>query len=290
MNSISYYASFWLVENGLVVTGQTITNPLGLSPENRAKRQDGDIKGFSSASRLRFRKLLATAKPTFEGYAVGFCFTIPGEIITQERASHLWHSWSRNQCRRDFAELPFIWRVELQKRKQPHWHLVTWIPKNNPLLIEQIKEAWKHLVLNSLKPTLTERQHYGFDEKGVQHQRLSGTESAAKYLAPTLDHETKHKQDQLGWIGRQWGIINRDRLTFECKADQRLTLCGDIVRRVLYRFKAAQEERRAKGTEYVGPGVGEHSRFPSVLFGGDSSTLETIIREEREKELGSNAN
>lgn len=280
MNSIPYYASFSLVENGLIVTGQTITNPLGLTPENRAKRQEGDITGFSSSSRLRFRKLLALAKPTFDGFAIGFCFTIPGEIITQERASKLWYQWSHNQCRRQFKDIPFIWRVELQKRKQPHWHLVCWVPKDNLCIIGAIQEAWKSLVLRSIKPTLTERQFYGFDQHGAKFQALSGTESAANYLAPNLDHETKHKQEQLGWIGRQWGIINRDCLTFECNAGQRLTLSGEIVGRVLYRFKAKQEERRATGREYVGAGVGKHSRFPSVNFGNDALTLETIIREE----------
>jgi len=39
---------------------------------------------------------------------------------------------------------------------------------------------------------------------------LNSDASFAKYIA---DHSSKHKRDQLGWKGRQWGIIGKKRMT-----------------------------------------------------------------------------
>lgn len=286
MNSIAKTASFGLTENGLIVSDQFISNSIGFTPETRATREKGDIGGFSKASRLRFRRLLASARPVDDTFTPwGVCLTIPGPVITQERAAKLWHSWSTNNCRRSFADYPMIWRVELQVRRQPHWHLVMFVPKGRAgaLMRSDYGDEWCRFVRSSLAVNgclpWSEMTDYGFDTRGVRWQRLRSVGGgSADYLAPTLDHETKRKQDQLGWRGRQWGIINRSRLT--SSGSDVVSLFGSPVDRIIGRFKALQERRRARGREYVGAGVGDHWRLPSVLFGKDADCLAEIVRDE----------
>ena len=61
---------------------------------------------------------------------------------------------------------------------------------------------------------------------------------------------------------------------------ERVDIQGEHVKRNIARFKNAQERRRALGKEYVGAGVGEHWRLPSVLFGRDAETLKRIVDDE----------
>ncbi len=125
----------------------------------------------------------------------------------------------------------------------------------------------------------SEETDMGFNFTGVRWRNLRSLDSATKYLAPELDHESKHKQEQLGWKGRQWGIINRDAIDLTDWGEP-VYMFGAPVGRVIARFKDAQDARRASGRGYVGAGVGEHMRLPSVLFGADADVLADIVRSE----------
>lgn len=287
MDSIPQTASFWLTENGLIVRNQETHNPKGFSSETRATRTKGDIGGFSADSRRRLRYTLARIKPANPEYeSWGCCLTIPGEVISQERASKIWHSWSSNNCRRSFADCPMVWRVELQKRKQPHWHLVVFVQKGNAGTLQrmQFSDEWKRLIRETLKDkkgcsSWSWETDKGFERFGVKWRSLTSRQSAVDYLAPELDHESKRKQEQLGWKGRQWGIINREAADLTDWGEP-VHLQGKPVGRIIARFKDAQDARRASGRGYVGAGVGKHMRLPTVLFGRDAETLANIVRRE----------
>lgn len=287
MGSIPKTASFWLTQNGLIVRGQETHNPVGFTEETRATRQKGDIKGFSAASRLRLRYTLARMQPRNSSDVLsGCCLTIPGAIISQERASKIWKTFARNNCRRKFKDIPIVWRVELQKRGQPHWHLTMYLPAGRAgcEIRYEFGQEWRRFIRDTLTrsdgclPWSVETDQ-GFELYGVKWKNLCSMDSATKYLAPELDHESKHKQDQLGWKGRQWGIINRDAIDLTDWGEP-VYLYGDPVGRVIARFKTAQDARRASGRGYVGAGVGEHMRLPSVLYGTDADILADIVRDE----------
>lgn len=285
MNSIPQTASIRIVPRGLLVTNQQMRNSLGFTPETRAKRREGDINGFSKASRLRLRRIAASIVPKDASLEVwGCCLTIPGKPLPQEKASAIWLRWQRNNCRRSFKDMPFLWRVELQKRKQAHWHLVCFCKKGKEGALQrmQFADEWRHLIRATLKDgnclPWTEKTDYGFEVHGVRWQKLTRGQGCVDYLAPQLDHQSKHKQEQLGWQGRQWGIIHRDLVDFQY--GERVDIQGEPVKRIIARFKNAQERRRALGKEYVGAGVGEHWRLPSVLFGRDAETLKRIVDDE----------
>lgn len=287
MGSIPKTASFWLTQNGLIVRGQETHNPVGFTDETRATRQKGDITGFSAASRLRLRYTLARMQPRNSSDVLcGCCLTIPGAIISQERASKIWHTFSKNNCRRKFKGIPIVWRVELQKRGQPHWHLTMYLPAGRAgcEIRQEFGYQWRRFIRDTLTrsdgclPWSVETDE-GFEFYGVRWKNLRSMESATKYLAPELDHESKRKQDQLGWKGRQWGIINRDAIDLTDWGEP-VYLCGAPVGRIIARFKTAQDARRASGRGYVGASVGEHMRLPSVLYGTDADILADIVRDE----------
>lgn len=288
MGSIPKTASFWLTQNGLIVRGQETHNPVGFTDETRATREKGDIGTFSASSRLRLRRTLARMQPrNQDDILTGCCLTIPGAVISQERASKIWHSFCTNNCRRKFKEYPMVWRVELQTRGQPHWHLTMYLPANRQRNIEfryNFKEQWCEFIRKTLmRPdgciSWSETTDMGFNFSGVIWKTLRSLDSATKYLAPELDHESKHKQEQLGWVGRQWGVINRDAIDLTDWGDP-VYMYGAPVGRVIARFKDTQDARRASGRGYVGAGVGEHMRLPSVLFGADADILADIVRDE----------
>ena len=92
------------------------------------KRSRGDIKGFSNSSRRRLRKFLALSRHV-DGPSIklGICLTIPGEVLPVEQVRKLWHNWVVF-WKRNYPRLPLLWRIELQTRKQAHWHCVVWCP------------------------------------------------------------------------------------------------------------------------------------------------------------------
>lgn len=281
MESIAQAISIRQTLNGVLVC-QSCNGPNSLKGGNRATREKGDITEFSAASRLRFRRLLASSwSVNADDIPYGLCLTIPPPVISQDEARKIWADWSRDFAR-DFADIPCIWRVELQKRKQAHWHCVLWLPRDKATLGEKIFEIelkWKREIRKRVA-NISKKSDRGFERYGVRWMALSDTISASRYLAPTLDHETKRKQDQLGWVGRQWGIINRKRLRSDCVGEP-VVIAGEAAKRVVARFRAVQEDLRAKGTEYVGAGV-YHGRLPAVNFGADARRLMEIFEDEQQ--------
>lgn len=90
--------------------------------------------------------------------------------------------------------LGLVWRVELQRRKVPHLHCVAFVRD-----VLDLGDYW----LSWLSSVFSRHEffiEYGFACRFVRDPR---------WLVYCCSHAVKHKADQLGWQGRQWGIINR---------------------------------------------------------------------------------
>lgn len=112
--------------------------------------------------------------------------------------------------------IPLVWRVELQKRGQPHLHCVLFGPADNVL---KVCCHWYKL-LDDLPPVLSlETVENSIDDlcfisrafvRGAIHaidiQKLTGDFRTFRYL---VAHMSKRKQSQLGWSGRNWGVCNK---------------------------------------------------------------------------------
>ena len=220
-------------------------NHNGESWHEPPKRQKGDIRGFSANSQSRLRVALSTAKwQGGECRRVGLTLTLPW-AATPDEWRGVWSDWVKF-IGTHLKDISVIWRIELTTGtaeksgglRRCHVHAMIWLPFDKPLrkrdcaLFEHLDDsnvrAWQNMMVvaqswvdNWLKrkPSLNDAQmryatSIGTERKknGVLVQWLdNSTDGAIHYLC---DHATKHKQAQLGWVGRQWGIVNRRNFEF----------------------------------------------------------------------------
>jgi len=257
-------------------------------------RKQGDISGFSENSRSRLRVLLSTAK--WKGgkcRRYGFTLTLPWAANDDEWRK-VWHDFVMRLRRFD---LGLIWRIELTTGKAEksggirrcHVHAMAWIPVDVPLQRLDVRLNEKSIMefnimvfadawLDSWKaytPPLTQSQ-WDYATKigeskgcGVVYKPLDDSKDGAiHYLC---DHASKHKQEQLGWKGRQWGVVNRRCFSFPSDDDgEQLTgLDWSIASRQLRRLgKALVRSKSKRGQPY-----GDNKCF----FGKSEKCLEDVI-------------
>lgn len=253
-----------------------------ISTDNNLRGQGGDgtIKGLSPNALSRLRDAIARTTHKSPEYRVyGCCLTIPwGDKDpesplnpTQEDASEIWREWTHNLGRLlDKLRIGAIYRVELQTRKAPHWHMMVYLPNdyaigdlvklteryspNIPiarkssgravfdlgarcdevatmhlLALSLLRGSWVNALSNwhnaavrartaptrphlcaacePLAPPPPEIRTFDYCFDCIP---LDGVKSGIAYLA---SHTTKHKQEQLGWRGKQWGYLGRRWLT-----------------------------------------------------------------------------
>lgn len=178
----------------------------------------GDITAFSSASRRRMREVMLTRY--IEGaFLVGSTFTVPwkGSDFSplMDEFRECWHRFGVS-FRRKYPNSAMIYRVELQERGAPHVHALVWLDKADasavggaPVALPtaaavgfaglSLREMWLHSV-----PNLHRGSYRAFERYGVKVEPIADAGAMFRYLA---DHASKHKQAQLGYKGKQWGII-----------------------------------------------------------------------------------
>jgi len=118
--------------------GVRMVSPKGPgNPTGKGGGKRGKIKGWSTASRRRMRSFMMTHRP-IEGYNlyVG-TFTIPGPIVPFKTAQDAFKNWCLLSCKKGIG---CVWRIEIQKRGQLHWHLLLAIPAG--MLPETVRELW----------------------------------------------------------------------------------------------------------------------------------------------------
>lgn len=209
----------------------------------------GKIVGFSKHSAQRLRRALCVTRPAVEGdfSLLGITLTIPGDVElvdgypSKRYLQQVQKAWDRFRfsVRQLLPQIGFVWRIELQARRAPHWHILAFLPKNLPLPdlpeFAYFKPShWSSLVglicwlkwRDSLRfwPSETASGSRA-DVNGAFFVSLGGFPGGAcvrwqevasfnafRYIS---DHTSKHKQAQLGWRGRQWGYLNRRALAVE---------------------------------------------------------------------------
>lgn len=170
------------------------------------------ISSFSSHARLRLRESLA--KYTLPGCVqYGLALSLPWRDLPDDTCAiykRLFHLFGV-KFRRSFPSSAAIFRHELQVRRAPHTHMVLYLgaldsQQNDVLLRDRICDLW----LSALDVV----GYYGGSRAhayahAVDLIRLQGCEAMFRYIC---DHTSKSKQAQLGYEGKQWGILNRSLL------------------------------------------------------------------------------
>lgn len=185
-----------------------------------ARRCGGGKRGkltgeISSASFRRLREFCITHDvPKAECW--GITLTVPGiQLLESESFRKIHHKfvvWCNDH------RVPLVWRVELQKRGQPHLHCVVF---SSVVLVISLFCMWYkwldslefvinlEFVDNAKRKELVEisRAYLHGSCHAVELERLGGDFRVWRYL---VSHMSKSKQEQCGWRGRNWGVVCRD--------------------------------------------------------------------------------
>lgn len=185
-------------------------------PDNEGKKGGGRrgkcLGRYSSASFRRLRTFCITHSAS--GLTWGITLTIPGLSIVRYEWVSVWiHHLTQFA---NYHAIPLVWRVELQRRGQAHLHVVLYGDVEQCLKLFLL---WQKQVSSVGKCMSVERVSKDESDvvwinrafvRGSCHmfdlQRLQGDFSSWRYL---VAHESKSKQEQSGWLGRQWGVCYR---------------------------------------------------------------------------------
>jgi len=197
-------------------------------PPIGAKR--GKIKGWSYASRRRMREWMLDHEAPAGWTTYGLTVTIPGPEVTVAEASAMWAHFCHNHIQA--AGYGMVWRLEIQKRKQPHYHALVCAPPSSPD-VDVRKEirnmAWLAIdwmgpvpglpITRKLPDTATHvdrtvtlvRCDSRMDLNGAYKYavRVDADDGEGRWLRYLQDHASKRKQEQVAESGRQWGVVGR---------------------------------------------------------------------------------
>ena len=195
----------------------------------------GEIVGWSKNSRRRLRNWLLVNQPV-GGVCIAATLTVPGVPISPDDWRKLMKLFTTKLVR---AKVGLVWRLELQKRGQPHLHcLAVPAPQSHPRIrrrrargVDDLPSsnvaAWIRWTWFELIDTLPQSPGRVYiDGQGVvdvdaaPRSCLVGARDYAvdvsddqgdRWYRYLCDHTTKSKQEQISsWQGfRHWGIIYR---------------------------------------------------------------------------------
>ncbi len=119
-----------------------VKQPKGKQPEGKRDWKRGPCEYMSSRSRRRIMNFIATLVRTIIPFFV--TLTYPENFPTpRESKKHLDNFIKR--LKRRYPELGYIWKIELQKRGAPHYHIFIWgVPREGVYLF--MLEAWYEIV------------------------------------------------------------------------------------------------------------------------------------------------
>ncbi len=114
-----------------------------------------------------------------------------------------------------YHKIPGVWRVELQRRKVPHLHCFFWV-KVEQLAQEQasgpsidqeaqrfVKQRSEFIKALWLKAIQTD---HPWAEKKAYKAKVGGFVPDINWILYNCLHNSKSKKEQLGWLGKQWGV------------------------------------------------------------------------------------
>jgi hypothetical protein len=163
-------------------------DPLRKAPELCVR---GQILGFSDAAARRLKQAFMQLEVVG---SILWSFTLTTHASL---SPEVWRAiMKRFRCGVRDRGWAGIWRVELQRRGTPHLHVAFWLPRG--VDFNEVRLLW----LRCTREIDDEeaRRH------AVKGQRIEqGDGGWAVYMGL---HSGKHKEAQLGWIGKQWGIWN----------------------------------------------------------------------------------
>lgn len=170
----------------------------------------GTIYGFSKASRKRMFELVA--RIDLDRFpSVFITLTYPAEFPTLRQSKPHLRAFLERLRRRD-PESSGIWRLEVQQRGAPHYHLLLWNVEFWPK--DEVQDAWGEII--------------AYERPFTRIELIQEPRKVVKYVAKYMAKRGKEgdggvqicdtiKPTEAGdaeGTGRWWGVFNRARLPF----------------------------------------------------------------------------
>lgn len=169
------------------------------APGTPPTREEGDISSFSQSSRRRLIKKMLKLERSRLSDGLFVTLTYHREWPTDRKELKRQLNTFLQSLRRRYPGLRYIWRVELQKRGAPHFHLLLWRSAADEWENQEDQHRWLTSTWQRVSGCTT-RAHA---RHGVDVQRLTSWREAlaytSKYVAKTDD------VDEAPRLGRRWG-------------------------------------------------------------------------------------
>jgi len=154
----------------------------------------GKIKGFSPQSRRRMLHLLNQVPKKAHQGALWVDLTYPGDYPSQQASKQHLDAFGKRLLRK-FPKASVVWRLELQKRGAPHYHLLVY---GIPFLPKRwLSRVWYEIVGSG------DVRHLAV---GTRVGRVRSFRQAIGYASKYI---AKCEPDQAGTEGRVWGVLGR---------------------------------------------------------------------------------
>lgn len=281
--SLTIYEHGALINKGVKIMGKQIDFHGGIR---------GEIKTFSAAARRRMRMFMLTHNVNPDLIECSVTLTVPGPTMSPEEKKALWKYWTDEVNRKGWA---CLWRLELQKRGQFHWHCImglknnygTWQQYFERIIEKAEKEGTSHkfrYIIKKDKNGLSYKKYYTVQEFLLkemvselwskvlpgERSKFSNDHTVELEMDRTgyawrrymQDHASKLKDEQLADTGKQWGIINR-----KLFIDSRLILDVDFLSRRHWCIFNRPLMRLKNGTNKKKKRFKKISQGKSVSFG-----------------------
>lgn len=206
----------------------------------------GVITGFSRHSRRRLMQKTASLNRDALPATPKFITLTYGATWSED-----WHEWKahleafRKRFEREFGQCLIEWRLELQERGAPHFHLLVFHPEYIPY--RWLAKAWNDIAAPG------DADHLA---AGTEVKRVRSWRGVASYVAKYMSKEQGAAEGYKREMGRLWGFWNLEACHVMLE-ETVLTLPEYVrMRRVLshYREKAMHRKHR-RGVLYCGMSV-----------------------------------
>ncbi len=186
----------WYVYDHCAIFNQGARMPY---KKNQTNVPRGSVKKFSRKSRFRLFTALAKIradlphKPVF----VSLTYHYGHRLIIDDNKTHLHHFLVR--LRQYDLNVQFIWRIELQKRGAPHFHLIIF-PGVRPA---GINEDDYNIKISSLWHEIADPKSRAHKEYGCKVKSIDSYREACIYLSKYVAKEPIECDSDL--MGKHWG-------------------------------------------------------------------------------------
>lgn len=176
----------------------------------------GEVTGFSSASRRRLMRLIASLERSQRPIFVTMTYPdiFPDDLVKWKRDIDTFGK----RLARKHPEAGFLWRIEFKERKSgvsagkiaPHFHLLIYGVGYRDLL-GWVPTAWWSVVDSKDEDHL---------RVGTRVERIFSWGGIMRYVGKYIAKEEDYPDD---WHGRVWGVVGRDSLPWSVEVIISLT-------------------------------------------------------------------